>query len=136
MGPMSATMATLFDAGWDLTEPLRWTDPAGMQWEPDFQADKQPFLDLVASFASKLQRLYSEICVSGVCFVLPSLACSPQYSVEDLAFLTHMCVLSYEVRLYFKSFLDCRSNHLASSSSPVVAKSSPYTMLINPLFLR
>ena len=54
IGPMTATMATLHDAGWSLMNPARWVDPAGCEWVPDFMADKQPFVELVGEFVSNL----------------------------------------------------------------------------------
>ena len=54
MGPMSATMAILYDMGWNLANPCHWTDPSGQQWTPDFSADKKPFVELVGRFASAL----------------------------------------------------------------------------------
>ena len=53
-GPMTATMAVLYDQGWRVDSPARWTDPSGQDWLPDFTADKQPFVDLVGEFAEKL----------------------------------------------------------------------------------
>ena len=52
-GPAGATVAVLHDQSWDLRDPLLWKDPNGDGWIPDFSMDRKPFLDLIASFASK-----------------------------------------------------------------------------------
>ena len=53
ISPLSATIATLTEQGWCLDNVRRWSDPSGAQWEPDIDAPKEPFLKLVASFASQ-----------------------------------------------------------------------------------
>ena len=54
IGPFSATLAKLTEQGWRLDNPCRWVDPSGFAWEPDFDADKAPFLSLVARYALKV----------------------------------------------------------------------------------
>ena len=51
LGPAAGTIAMLHDLDWDLRNPLRWIDPTGRAWVPDFTVDKQPFLDLVGQLA-------------------------------------------------------------------------------------
>ena len=53
LGPLTATMAVLYDQGWNLENPTKWVDPSGQGWHPDFNADKAPFIQLVGSFAVK-----------------------------------------------------------------------------------
>ena len=54
IGPMTATMATLIDLGWDLSTPGLWVDYTGKKWVPDLMADKQPVLDLVRDSAIEI----------------------------------------------------------------------------------
>ena len=54
LGPMTATMATLYDQGWNLANPARWEDPSGQVWTPDLSMQKEPFLQLVEDFATNL----------------------------------------------------------------------------------
>ena len=49
-GPQSASLAVLHDSGWAVRSPVKWTDPSGDDWIPDFRADKSEFLDAVARF--------------------------------------------------------------------------------------
>ena len=51
IGPMTATIAMLTDAGWDLEKVTTWYDPSGKGWHPDIESPKRPFLDLVQQFA-------------------------------------------------------------------------------------
>ena len=57
-GPVSATVAALTDYGWDVRSNVRWADPSGEQWIPDFSQDRADFLNTVAQFA--LSKLWSD----------------------------------------------------------------------------
>ena len=70
-GPLSATVATLEDQGWDLQSQLRWRDPAGDEWIPSFDesaVDKSVILSVAAGFArQKLwERASAHWCGKGV----------------------------------------------------------------------
>ena len=67
-GPMTSTMATLYDAGWDLSSRAKWVDPDGRGWIPDFNACKEPFLQLIGDFAERLvwERASESWCGKGL----------------------------------------------------------------------
>ena len=50
-GPMGATICAMNDQGWNVLNPASWVDPAGNAWIPDVVMARQPFVDLVQSFA-------------------------------------------------------------------------------------
>ena len=50
IGPFTATLASLKQHRWEIQEVGTFKDPHGTIWRPDLDADKGPFLDLVASF--------------------------------------------------------------------------------------
>lgn len=52
-GPAGATVATLHDLDWDITNVAMWRDSTGQGWIPDFSRDKQPFVQLVGELAQR-----------------------------------------------------------------------------------
>ena len=56
IGPIQATILTLWDQGWEEEGPDKWKDPEGNEWQmPEGPVDQEVFKKVVEKFAWKLQ---------------------------------------------------------------------------------